>query len=242
MLSIIVLAGGLGSRLYPKIGACPKILSKIGDLTFLLYLLDWLNKSLDDVPSEVILSTGYLHEHIDSFLRDTALDIKVSREMQQLGTLGGARLATSYCLNEDVLVLNGDTLFSGSLKKAYFTYKSLADPLLVVGRSTHSSRYECYEVDDSKVSGIEYDKPYHVVSMGALFISKSRLKTDGRRKTSDGKGLMMDRDLIRCIECKYHIIPGINEFIDIGVPDEYDRARNLLPELKKHGWQWPKMA
>ena len=42
-LTIIILAGGLGTRIKDSIGDLPKILAPIGDETFLFYFLKWIN-------------------------------------------------------------------------------------------------------------------------------------------------------------------------------------------------------
>ena len=55
-ITVVVLAGGLGSRIRPAIGNKAKALASVGDQTFLVLLLDLLRNS---GVGRVILLTGF---------------------------------------------------------------------------------------------------------------------------------------------------------------------------------------
>ena len=58
-LSVIILCGGLGTRLRSEIGnETPKILAPIGDDYFLDYLMQWVDDSLYGINYELILCLG----------------------------------------------------------------------------------------------------------------------------------------------------------------------------------------
>ena len=60
-MEVIILAGGLGTRLRSVVSEVPKCMAPIGDKPFLWYLLKYLTKYKVE---RVILSVGYLREVI----------------------------------------------------------------------------------------------------------------------------------------------------------------------------------
>ena len=113
---VIILAGGLGTRLRPVVGGVPKCLAPIAGRPFLAWLLAWL-KPLG--PGRVVLSVGYLHEAVEAWARENARDYPFefifSVEDEPLDTGGGIRLALGRCSFDKVLIINGDTFFNVDL-------------------------------------------------------------------------------------------------------------------------------
>ena len=113
---VIILAGGLGTRLRPIVGVVPKCLAPIAGRPFLAWLLAWL-KPLG--PGRVVLSVGYLHEAVEAWARENARDYPFefifSVEDEPLGTGGGIHLALGRCSFDKVLIINGDTFFNVDL-------------------------------------------------------------------------------------------------------------------------------
>ena len=71
-LSVIILCGGLGTRLRSKIGnETPKLLAPIGDNCFLDYLLQWIDDSLDEISYELIFCLGYGSRKIEDKIKST---------------------------------------------------------------------------------------------------------------------------------------------------------------------------
>ena len=109
-MEVIVLAGGLGTRLRSVVHEIPKCLAPIGGKPFLGYLLDWLDKY---PVTHVVFSVGYLREQVIDFVqrREWPFSYDFAIEETPLGTGGGIRLALSKCRENQVFVVNGDTFF-----------------------------------------------------------------------------------------------------------------------------------
>lgn len=111
---IVILAGGLGTRLRSTIGQSPKVLAKIREHTFLDFLLRWLEKQ---GAQNIILSLGYKADMVVDELSkiNHQLNINYVIESEPLGTLGGL----SYTLRSEnigeCIVLNGDTFVDTNL-------------------------------------------------------------------------------------------------------------------------------
>jgi NDP-sugar pyrophosphorylase family protein len=108
MRRVVVLAGGVGTRLRPYTAVLPKPLMPVGDRP----VLDVVLRQLHAAGSKhVTIATGYLAELIEAFCGDGrayGLRIDYHREREPLGTVGA--LATIDDLAEPFLVMNGDVL------------------------------------------------------------------------------------------------------------------------------------
>lgn len=113
-MEVIILAGGLGTRLRSEIKNIPKCMAPVNGKPFLWYLLKDLEKYSE--IKRVILSVGYLRE----IILDWILTIKdkfpfefdYAIEEEPLGTGGGIRLAMKKVTEEEAIILNGDTYFN----------------------------------------------------------------------------------------------------------------------------------
>ena len=115
-MEVIILAGGLGTRLRSVVSDVPKCMAPVGGKPFLWYLLEGLKRF--DVE-RVILSVGYLREVIEQWIADHAseypFEFCFAVEEKPLGTGGGIRLAASKAAGPELVVLNGDTWFDADL-------------------------------------------------------------------------------------------------------------------------------
>jgi D-glycero-alpha-D-manno-heptose 1-phosphate guanylyltransferase len=120
-MEVIVLAGGLGTRLRSVVKEIPKCLAPIGGRPFLGYLLDWL---IGQGVDHVVFSVGYLREQVLDFVQSNEWPFKYDFAVEEvpLGTGGGIRLALEKCHESKVYVINGDTFFPVQLKEMSFQY------------------------------------------------------------------------------------------------------------------------
>ncbi len=117
-MEVIILAGGLGTRLRSVVSEVPKCMAPVADKPFLWYLLKYLTRF--DV-NRVILSVGYLRDvifkWIDEVKDEFPFVFDYAVEEEPLGTGGGIKLALSKATTGDVIVLNGDTFFDVNLNE-----------------------------------------------------------------------------------------------------------------------------
>jgi NDP-sugar pyrophosphorylase family protein len=104
----VILAGGLGTRLWPVTRDVPKPMVPVAGKPYLEYQLRLLaRQSITDI----VLLTGYLGEQIEEHFGDGSrlgLSIRYSREHCPIGTGGALRLAGAL-LDETFLVIYGDS-------------------------------------------------------------------------------------------------------------------------------------
>jgi NDP-sugar pyrophosphorylase family protein len=115
---VIILAGGLGSRLKPFTDIIPKPLLPIGEKSVLEIQIErFRTYGFKDIT----LATNYRAEYIANFFGNGSrygVDLKVSKEAKPLGTVGPVKLLQKE-LTEPFIVMNGDILSQIDFEKFY---------------------------------------------------------------------------------------------------------------------------
>jgi NDP-sugar pyrophosphorylase family protein len=109
--TVIVLAGGRGTRLQELTADTPKPLLPIRGRPFIEYIVLQLRGY---GFRRFILASGYLADRLQSHFgsgRRLGVEIIHSVEQEPLGTAGALRLAAAHVTSERWLVVNGDTFF-----------------------------------------------------------------------------------------------------------------------------------
>lgn len=107
-MQTVILAGGLGTRLYPITNSIPKPMVLIKGRPFLEYLLLMLKRNS---LNKILLCVGYLCDKIKIHFGDghrLGIEIKYSCEKELLGTGGALKLASDL-IEEKFLLLYGDS-------------------------------------------------------------------------------------------------------------------------------------
>ena len=136
MPQIVILSGGLGTRLRPFTENCPKALVKVQGVPFIQYQLEWLvSYGLKDL----LLCVGHHAEQIKSFVGDGSrfgVRAVYSDEGDQLlGTAGALKKAESL-LEKSFCVLNGDSYLPiNPLEPIGYFQKEGLDALMVTYRN-----------------------------------------------------------------------------------------------------------
>ena len=131
-MQIVILAGGMGTRLKAVAGNLPKAMVPVAGKPFIEHQLALIKKS---GAERVLLCTGYRGELIENHLGDGrrfGLNISYSRESPDklLGT-GGA-LVNAYPKLEDMfLVIYGDSYLPTDYGKVFRTFQGASLPALM---------------------------------------------------------------------------------------------------------------
>ena len=132
-MQVVVLAGGLGTRMRAVAPEIPKCLIAVAGRPFADLQLAWLSSQ---GTSQVLYSIGYLGDQVREFVGDGSrwdLDVRYVDEGRELrGTGGALRLALDLDLLEDrFLVLYGDSYLSVSLGEVARTHRQGGLPALM---------------------------------------------------------------------------------------------------------------
>lgn len=99
---VVVLAGGLGTRLQGEIPDLPKCLAPISGQPFIDFVINYLVRQGIE---KVVFSLGYKADlityHLEQYWRE--LDYEYTIENTPLGTGGGLKMAESYISGDSFL-------------------------------------------------------------------------------------------------------------------------------------------
>jgi len=117
-MQAVILAGGLGTRLYPFTKIIPKPLLPVGEKSVLEIQIELLKRF---EINEIIFATNYKHELLESYFGDGSrygIRLTYSREENPLGTCGPLSLLKEK-LKNTFIVINGDILTDMAFSAAY---------------------------------------------------------------------------------------------------------------------------
>lgn len=104
---VVIMAGGLGTRLKDLTKEVPKPMLKVGQDPILHHII---NNFKQYGYNKILITVNYKAKIIENYFQDGyAYGVKISyiRERERLGTAGGIMLAEEY-LNKPFFVMNGD--------------------------------------------------------------------------------------------------------------------------------------
>ena len=154
-IPVIILAGGLGTRLRSVIDDLPKAMAPVNGKPFLHYIFQYLVRQN---VAQVVLSVGYRRQAIHNFFGDEYLGIRVryAIEEEPLGTGGGIKKAFMQ-VNDFAFVLNGDTFFDVDLNElAVFHEDTKADISLSLKPMKNFDRYGTVQLQNERI--IQFDE------------------------------------------------------------------------------------
>ena len=232
-METIVLAGGLGTRLQGVIGAYPKCMAEVNGRPFLAYLFDYLNRQK---CTRVILSLGYKHKVIIDWLETQDIDFELDYiiESEPLGTGGGIQAAIEEAAADDVVVVNGDTLFMADLKKLLDFHKTnKAETTLTLKEMRNFDRYGVVHANEAGIiTSFEEKQPKDIgmINGGAYVINKERFLARQMPEKFSFEKDYLERFLT---EWKFYAYVSEGYFIDIGIPADYTQAQDDFKSLFK---------
>ena len=229
-MQAVILAGGFGTRLRARVSAVPKPMAPIAGKPFLAFLLDQL---IRHGFTRVILSVGYLHEVIQQTFGTShhGLAIEYAVEPEPLGTGGALQYSFERLVDQGqpVLVLNGDTYLDINYRELMGWFDSAqADVAMVLRQVPDVSRYGRVELDGPRVVGFhEKGLPQPGLINAGTYV----LRPETLMRVSLERPFSLERDFFAAKLAQLNIVGYVKDayFIDIGVPEDFDRAQIELP-------------
>jgi D-glycero-alpha-D-manno-heptose 1-phosphate guanylyltransferase len=223
-MEAIVLAGGLGTRLQGVIGDNPKCMAPVNGKPFLAYLLDYLEQQR---CTRVILSLGHKAHIVVKWLeqQDIYFELDYIIENEPLGTGGGILAAVEEAETEDVVVVNGDTMFLANLRAQMKFHKEHGAQTTLALKEMHNfDRYGTVNINDSGlITSFEEKKQRDsgLINGGIYVINKEGFL----KKNLPNKFSFEKEYLERYVnEKRCYGYRSDAYFIDIGIPADYERA------------------
>ena len=227
-VSVVILAGGKGTRLQGLYPEHPKPLIPIAGQPFLHWLTLWISRH---GPRHFVYSTGYMADQMERWSSDGSLpqlERLCRREREPLGTGGGLLNCLDLC-REWVLVANGDGLVMDGIDEILALRREGVDGGLLAVEVADASRYGSLKIAEGGwLRGFAEKVPGHGLINGGLYLFRRDVLL---QHFQPGK-CSVETDIfphLIATEARLKVISRRNApFIDIGTPETVSQAEDFV--------------
>ena len=224
----IILAGGLGTRLQSVVSDVPKALAPVAGHPFLFFILKKLKQQ---GINRIVFSLGYKHELIEEYLWEWKddFDMAFAIEDEPLGTGGGIREAALMVRDKNAFVFNADTFYDVDLREMDKQHQLLnSDLTMALKPMKNFNRYGIVEADENKniIGFKEKQQTAEGFINGGIYLMNKSVITD----FSFPQKFSFEKDFLETHYNFLHFHSFVSDtyFIDIGIPEDFEKANNEL--------------
>ena len=230
---VIILAGGLGTRLRSVVADVPKCMAPINRKPFIGIIIGHL---LSQGFQHFYISAGYKSEVVIDYIQLVFPNISYTFILEEspLGTGGAIKKCCSSVKEESVLVVNGDTFFDVNYEQLYqFNEHQNSDCILCLKPMHDFDRYGVVETsDDFKITSFK-EKKYYKEGLinGGIYLLKTKLLEE----LSLPEKFSFEKDFLEQYYQSLNFYGFVDKgyFIDIGIPEDYNKAQQELLQYTK---------
>jgi dTDP-glucose pyrophosphorylase/predicted transcriptional regulator len=226
---VVLMVGGLGTRLYPLTHDIPKSLLKVGDKPILQNIVE---RFADYGFLDIIMCVNHKADMIQDYFGDGkkfGVSIEYILETERMGTAGALSLLTDKP-DEAFFVMNGDLLTNVNFEHLLDYHKiqnSMAT--MCVREYDFQIPYGVVDIEESHILSIN-EKPTHkfFVSAGIYMLSPSALDLIPSNQFYDMPSLF---EKIITLDKNAISFPIHEYWLDIGRINEYEQANREYHEV-----------
>ncbi len=224
-IDVVILAGGLGTRLRSVVSDRPKVMADMGGKPFLDLLVEYLRGA---GFGRIILSVGHLKDQVKDHYAGKG--ILFAEEEEPLGTGGGVKNTERLVLSDPFFVMNGDSwLPAGIDLRALHDFHRENDALvtLALARPRNEKDYGAVFMDkNSRISRFNEklkEKGDHFLNAGVYVMNREIFS----RMPSGSFSLEVDF-FPKLVGDAFYGFPAEGEVVDIGTPERYEAAKKIF--------------
>jgi len=226
--SLLILAGGFGTRLRPIVPELPKILAPVAGKPFIFWLL--MNLERQGVRKIVLAlhhQAGLVEQEVAKMF--LPIEINIIKEPVPLGTGG----AIAYAVQQQVItdtfwVMNGDTWLGEWVEEL----QKGESPLVGIVKVDNASRYGVVEWSGEKIH--RFNEKKRNQKSGWINAGVYQLNASDFTKW-EGQPFSVERKLFPklVLQNRLNACPLQTDFIDMGVPEDYHRICKYIEKNMK---------
>lgn len=227
-IDAVLMAGGKGERLRPLTEKTPKPLLPVGGKAIIDHNIDRL---IANGVKHINVTVNYLGEQLEEHFKEPKGGIKVQtvREPKYLGTIGSIRFVKEF-YNNTILVMNSDLFTNINYEDFYLHFKEHnAEMSVAAVPYTVSVPYGIFDLEGRDIQGLIEKPTYNYYANAGIYLIKRSALDEIPEDT-----FFNATDLIeKLIAEKKKVIrfPLNGTWIDIGNPQEYQKANELVKHL-----------
>lgn len=228
-IDAVLMAGGKGERLRPLTLTTPKPLLPVGNKAIIDYNVERL---ISYGVKDINVTVNYLREQIEEHFSKVINGIKIScvREPQFLGTIGSIRFIKEF--HHDTILLMNSDLFTNVNYEDFYMHFIEHNAEMSVATIPYSVNvpYGIFELDGRNIKGIKEKPSYNYYANAGIYLLKKEvldfIPEDTFFNATDliEKLISLGKKVIR--------FPLTGYWIDIGKPEDYKKAQDLVNHLQ----------
>lgn len=228
-IDAVLMAGGKGERLRPLTEKTPKPLLKVGEKAIIDHNIDRL---IDYGVKHISVTVNYLGEQLEEHFKTPRGEVQIQtvREPKYLGTIGSIRFVNSF-YNDIVLVMNSDLFTNINYEDFYLHFlEHNAEMSVAAVPYTVSVPYGIFDLQGRDIQGLIEKPTYNYYANAGIYLIK-RAALDEIPENAFFNATDLIEKLIA--EGKKVVrFPLNGTWIDIGNPQEYQKANELVKHFK----------
>lgn len=226
---VIIMAGGLGTRLKDLTKEVPKPMLKVGQDPILYHII---NNFKQYGYNNILITVNYKAKIIENYFQDGyAYGVKITylREKKRLGTAGGIKLAEDY-LDKPFFVTNGDIFTNLNVDNMMkYHLENKFDLTLAVRKYSYKIPYGVIETNGNRVKNINEKPETKYLINGGIYC----LNPDAIRLIPNGTYYEITDLINSCIRKGLKVgYYEIEEYwMDIGKLEDYYEVNDYVEEI-----------
>ena len=228
-IDAVLMAGGKGERLRPLTEKTPKPLLMVGEKCIIDHNIDRL---ISYGINHINVTVNYLGEQLEEHYVEPRNGVQVLtwREPKFLGTIGSIKFVDTF-YNDTVLVMNSDLFTNIDYEDFYLHFRANDAEMSVAAIPYNISiPYGILDLDGRNIKGLLEKPKYNYYANAGIYLLKkailAEIPNDEFFNATDliEKLIAQGKSVIR--------YPLNGTWIDIGNPQEYQKANDLIRHMK----------
>lgn len=224
----VMMAGGKGERLRPLTEKTPKPLLPVGDKAIIDHNVDRL---INYGVQHISVTVNYLKEQIEDHYQEprNGIQIQTVREPKFLGTIGSIKFVPKF-FNDTVLLMNSDVFTNIDYEDFYLHYQQHDAEMSVAAIPYNVSiPYGILELDGRNIQGLLEKPKYTYYANAGIYLIKRRALDEIPADTFFNATDLVEKLIAEGKKVIRYPLNGT--WIDIGNPQEYQKAKDLVKHL-----------
>ena len=227
-IDAVLMAGGKGERLRPLTERTPKPLLPVGDKTIIDHNIDRL---INYGVKHISVTVNYLKEQLEEHFRNPREEVQIQtvREPKFLGTIGSIKFVKQF-YNETILVMNSDLFTNINYEDFYLHFKEHNAEMSVAAIPYNVSiPYGILDLEGRNIQGLIEKPKYTYYANAGIYLIKKRALNEIPDDTFFNATDLVEELIAEGKKVIRYPLNGT--WIDIGNPQEYQKAQDLVKHL-----------
>ena len=228
-IDAVLMAGGKGERLRPLTEKTPKPLLEVGGKCIIDHNIDRL---ISYGVEHIDVTVNYLAEQLEEHFAAprNGVQVRTFREPKFLGTIGSIKFVDTF-YNDTILVMNSD-LFTNIDYEDFFLHFQQNDAEMSVAAVPYNISIELgiLDLDGRNIKGLLEKPKYNYYANAGIYLIKKRALAEIPEDTFFHATHLIEKLIAQ--GKKVIRYPLYGTWIDIGTPQEYQKAKDLVKHIK----------